>query len=388
MEKMNRIYRAAAGIILAVSFALTGCGGDDGATYIFPEPKGPKFNYPSSVVAVNATDLYVADTTNHTIRKVVIGAGTATVSTIAGKAGVSGTLDDPDGLKARFHYPFGITTDGTYLYVADTYNHAIRRIELVNGNVTTLAGTKGTKGYNNAIGTAALFYRPFGIAWDGTAQKLYVADTYNHVIRTVDLTAGPTYGNVGFLAGTPETSGYSNGAAATAKFAAPIGVATDGSGTAVYVGDTGNNEIRKIDIGLATVTSLAGDHTVSSPGSSDGTGATALFYKPTGLAFFGPNLFVADSYNHTIRQVVVATGNTTTLSGTATEFYHTAKEANQNTLFRFPQAIATWDGATLYVADTYGHILRKLAIGPPNTLSILVGVPLVNGSADGVYPPP
>ena len=123
----------------------------------------------------------MADTSNHTIRQVVIATGV--VTTLAGTAGSSGSTD-ATGTAAMFRSPYGITTDGTNLYVTDGDNHTIRKIVIATGVVTTLAGTAGLSGSTDATGTAARFYYPFGITTDGT--NLYVADGDNQTIRVID----------------------------------------------------------------------------------------------------------------------------------------------------------------------------------------------------------
>ena len=120
----------------------------------------------------------MADQLNHKIRKIVIASGA--VTTLAG-SGTAGAIDGT-GTTASFYNPFGLTTDGTNLYVADTYNHKIRKIVIASGVVTTLAGT-GTIGAIDGTGTATTFNYPFGITSDGTS--LYVADQSNHKIRKI-----------------------------------------------------------------------------------------------------------------------------------------------------------------------------------------------------------
>jgi sugar lactone lactonase YvrE len=121
----------------------------------------------------------VADQRNNLIRKIVISTGA--VTTVAG-TGSSGSANGT-GTSASFNYPNGITTDGTNLYVGDTSNHLIRKIVISTGVVTPLAGT-GDNGSANGTGTSASFYNPFGITTDGT--NLYVVDTNNHRIRKIE----------------------------------------------------------------------------------------------------------------------------------------------------------------------------------------------------------
>ena len=130
-------------------------------------------------ITTDGENLYVADTGNNRIRKIVIDNGT--VTTLAGSS--QGYTDNAIGTSASFNGPRGITTDGENLYVVDYGNHLIRKIVISTGAVTTLAGT-GSSGSANGTGTSASFYRPWGITTDGT--NLYVADTYNHLIRKIE----------------------------------------------------------------------------------------------------------------------------------------------------------------------------------------------------------
>ena len=119
-------------------------------------------------ITTDGTNLYVADMYNHRIRKIVIDNGT--VTTLAGSS--QGASDNATGTSASFDNPMGITTDGTNLYVADNGNDRIRKIVIDNGTVTTLAGS--SQGSTDATGTSASFNNPHGITTDGT--NLYVAD--------------------------------------------------------------------------------------------------------------------------------------------------------------------------------------------------------------------
>jgi DNA-binding beta-propeller fold protein YncE len=114
------------------------------------------------------------------IRKIVIATGQ--VSTIAGTAGTFGSTDGV-GASARFGYAQGVTCDGTNLYVADSYSHTIRTIVLATGEVTTLAGTAGTPGSTDSTGSGASFNNPQGITSNG--RMLYVADSSNNTIRRI-----------------------------------------------------------------------------------------------------------------------------------------------------------------------------------------------------------
>ena len=293
------------------------------------------------------------------------------VSTLAGAAGFSGTTDGT-GTTAQFNLPQGITSDGTNLYVADTSNHTIRKIVIATGAVTTLAGTAGSAGSTDGTGAAARFSSPAGITTDGT--NLYVADTSNHTIRQIVISTGV----VTTLAGTAGSANSTDGTGAAARFSYPAGITTDGpTGLNLYVADAGNHTIRQIVISTGVVTTLAG--TAGSANSTDGTGAAARFNGPQGITTDGTNLYIADTVNHTIRQIVISTGVVTTLAGTAGSASST-DGTGAAARFNGSQGI-TSDGTNLYVADTGNHTIRKIAAG--GVVTTVEGAAGTSGTTDG-----
>ncbi|WP_434626890.1 hypothetical protein [Chromobacterium sp. CV08] len=217
------------------------------------------------------------------------GTNSATVTVLAG-SGATGSADG-QGVGASFNSPLGVAVDaGSNVYVADTGNNLIRKID-PSGNVVTLAGS-GTPGSANGQGTSASFNSPAGIVID-SGGNLYVAEAGNGLIRKID----PS-GNVVTFAGSGGP-GSADGQGTSASFNAPTGLAIDGSGN-IYVADSGNNLIRKIDRN-ANVVTLAGSGTA---GSADGQGAAASFNGPTGIALDGSgNVYVTDQLNNLIRKL-------------------------------------------------------------------------------------
>ena len=205
-----------------------------------------RFNTPSGIAVTSLGTVYVADTYNHTVRVVT---PEGVVTTLAGLAGNTGSVDGT-GNTARFFYPYGVTIDsiGT-VHVADTFNHTIRRIQ-AGGVVTTLAGLAGARGTTNSTGAAARFAYPFAIALDNVGT-LYVADSFNHAIRKID-----TVGNVSTLAGNAGAPGTTDGTGVAALFNQPSGLTVDSSGN-VYVADTYSNTIRRVT-SVGVVTTMAG----------------------------------------------------------------------------------------------------------------------------------
>jgi sugar lactone lactonase YvrE len=248
-------------------------------------------------------NVYVAD--GHAIRRI---STDRTVTTIVGRVGEWGTRDGADTI-ARFNNPQGLAVDAAgNVYVADRDNHTIRKIT-PEGMVSTVAGAAGSAGASDGRGPKARFFRPSGIAVDA-AGNLFVSDTRNYTIRRIS-----PAGVVSTLAGRAEQDGSQNGPATVARFSFPQGIAVDTLGN-VYVADTFSHAIRKISAG-GSVTTLAGQSSPPTMGSSDGSGASARFAYPSGLSIDkGGNLYVADSHSLTIRKIM-PDGTVTTLAGLA-----------------------------------------------------------------------
>lgn len=258
------------------------------------------FSNPTGITT-DGTNLYITDSGNNNIRKVVI--ATAQVTTIAGPdnavcaaspAGIcpSGTIDGT-GSAARFTRPSGITTDNTNLFVTDG-NGTIRKIVIATGQVTTFAGTSNLAvgGFADGVGTAAMFFSPRGIVTDGT--NLYVADLNNHIIRKIVIATA----QVTTIGGTAGMWGFADGIGAAAQFHSPSYLTTDG--VSLFITDSVNYTVRKLDLATTQVTTLAGVR--GGPGYADGTGATAQF-NSNGITTDGRNLYVADTANNNIRKI-------------------------------------------------------------------------------------
>lgn len=325
-----------------------------------------RFFNPRGVAVDTAGNVYVADQTNSTIRKIT---PAGVVSTLAGSAGVTGSADGT-GSAARFYDPNGVTVDTAgNVYVADTSNFNIRKITPA-GVVSTLAGLAGSTGSADGTGSAARFFVPYGVAVDGTGN-VYVADTYNDTIRKIT-----PAGVVSTLAGLAGSQGSADGTGSAARFNFPDGVAVDGKGN-VYVADTTNNTIREITP-ARVVSTLAG--LASAPGSDDGTGIFARFSHPNDVAVdTAGNVYVADTDNDTIRKVTPA-GVASTLAGLAGS-QGSADGTGGAARFIFPEGVAVDTTGNVYVADTYNYTIRKIT--PAGVVTTVAGLARNQGSTDG-----
>jgi sugar lactone lactonase YvrE len=360
-ETIRRVTAAGVVTTLAGSPGLSGSA--DGA--------GPaaRFFSPAGMTVDSAGNLYVVELGNETLRKIT---ADGVVTTLAGTPGMSGSADGT-GPAARFSDPAGMTVDSAgNLYVADTTNDTLRKVT-ADGVVTTLAGTPDMSGSADDTGPAARFNRPAGVAVDG-AGNVYVADAANDTLRKV--TAD---GVVTTLAGAAGMSGSADGAGPAARFFDPSSVAVDGAGN-VYVVDRGNHTLRKVTA-AGVVTTLAG--TPGMPGSADGAGPAARFNSPTGVAVDGAgNVYVADASNYIIRKVT-ADGVVTTLAGTAGRF-GSVDGVGPAARFGYPMGVAADSAGNLYVTDHFSYVLRKVTAD--GVVTTLAGTGGMSGSADGKGP--
>jgi hypothetical protein len=331
--------------LLVLPLVLVACGGGGGgsstpATAII----GLTLDSPAS-----PTKLYVANADNQTIQ--VVDLTTNAVTTLAGLAGNAGSTNGT-GTAARFYEPFALTSLGGDVYVADTNNYIIRKVTTA-GVTSTLAGTAGTFGSADGTGTAAMFGVAKGIT--GAGNYLYVLDTYNQTVRKVDITSGAVTTIAGY-AGTVGSADNATGSAA--RFNYPFGITVDASSN-LYITDTLNQTIRVISAAGA-VTTLAG--TVGTSGSADGTGTAAKFNNPAGIATDGTNLFIADSSNHVIRKVVISSGVVTTFAGTAGTV-GSADGTGTAAKFNTPTGLTMDNAGNLYVSDQWYSKVRKITSG-------------------------
>lgn len=392
-----------------------------------------RFDSPQGI-AIDASDnLYVADTGNHTIRKIT---PAGVVTTFAGLARVTGNVDGATG-NARFNRPRGIASDpSNILFVTDAGNSAVRKIT-PGGIVSTLAGNllfPETEDLNafvpltygavaadaagNVYVSAYLFSqtetddtdfwrnsrtyyagRLQRIAPDGTVGPLFDTMITRYFDGRVDHSgvsslewdpAGSLVMSLGWrirrynpvtrdavtLAGDG-TVGAADGPASAAKFSSTFSVALGRDGT-IHIADSGNNVVRRLSNG--TVSTVAGLALESATNNIDGSGAAARFAAPAGAAIDASgNLYVADPVAHCIRQITPA-GVVTTFAGSPGS-WGTDNGTGTNARFNRPTAVAIDQAGNLYVTDSGNHTIRKIT--PARETTTLAGAPTATGTYDG-----
>ena len=369
------IYAAVGYLFSTIAGLASGEGFADGTN------GAARFSNPAGVVVDTAGNLYLADTGNSVIRKLASTGTNWAVTTIAGLAGSFGSADGTNS-DARFNYPVGLAVDSSNnLYVTDQVNSTIRKLTPAGTNwvVSTIAGVAGYYGTNNGTGSSARFYYPAGIAVD-SACIVYVADQVNSTIRK--LAPVGTNWVVSTIAGLAGSPGGANGTNTASRFYWPGDIAVDSS-TNLYVADTFNSTIRKLSpVGTNwVVTTIAGQ--LGFPGSADGTNNAAQFNGPTALAVGGGgDLYVADTYNSTIRKLTSVGTNwvVNTIGGLAGSSGAT-DGTNSTSRFDYPQGVAVDNNGSVYVADTANATVRQ---GVPYVAAPIpafaVGIESVNGA--------
>jgi len=329
-----------------------------------------QLNEPGGVSIDSLGNLYIADTDDSKIRCVVVTSGgcfssalpVGSITSVAGNgtAGYSG--DNAAATSAQLNLPQGLYVDGTgNVFIADTNNSVVREVLESTGTIQTVAGVQyafeGACSFSGDFGpaTSAGLCLPEGVGLDNLGN-LFIADTQNHAIREVSA------GTIQTVAGTGGTAGYAGngGAATSALLDMPIGVYLDGSNN-LFLADTGNSVVREVSGG--TIQAYAGNHTLGYSG--DGGAAThGALNAAGGVAVDASgNVFVADTYNHVIREIVKATGNIVTAAGNGTPCsapYSSCGDGGAATSahLNVPQGVFVDTLGDIYIADTGDFAIR------------------------------
>jgi len=342
-NRVRRVDLATGTITTFAGTGVAGFGGDGGPATAahFIRPIG---------VALRSGNIYIADTTNNRVRRVDLATGTITTFAGTGVAGFGG--DGGPATAAQLNAPNGLALDSGNLYIAEAVGQRVRRVDLATGTITTFAGT-GVAGFggNGGPAAAALLNGPLCLALD--SANLYVAEYSNNRVRRVDLATG----TITTFAGTGVAGfGGDGGPATAAQLNGPTYVA-GGSGN-LYISENNNNRVRRVDLATGTITTFAGTGTVGSAG--DGGPATAAELRsPGGLAVDSGNVYIADTANHRVRRVDLATGAITTFAGTGVAGFGGNSGPATAAQFNFPVGLALSSG-NLYIADAGNNRVRRV----------------------------
>lgn len=298
-----------------------------------------RFHSPGAMSIDGAGNLYVADQSGSTLRKITPAGVTTTLTTALG-------------------YVTGIAVDGAgTVYLAESSNVICRLTG--DGALAVIAGTAGIGGSANGTGPAARFNSPSALAIDA-AGALYVCDSGNYTIRKIS-----PAGVVTTLAGLAGVSGTADGPGSLARFVNLQGIVVDATGY-LFVVDRGSNTVRKITP-AGEVSTLAGTSNSYYDGNGDGTGSAAHFNYPTGLALDSAGtLYVTESNYHTVRRVSAA-GVVTTVLGLRS-VAGIADATGTDARFYGPTGIAVNAAGDLFVSDTGNHTLRRATYIPSPTI--------------------
>jgi hypothetical protein len=377
---------------------------------------------PTGIFLDSSSDIFIADDLNSAIREVSGG----NISTFAGNTTLGWSGDGGSATSAALNSPFGVFVDGAgNLYIADTYNSAIREVSAANGNIQTLAGI-GRPCFTNSCGDGstaitARLDQPYGVfLYSG---NIYVADTQNSAIRVINPGASAINidgisiapGDIQTVAGTLGSDGYSGDghAATSAELNEPYGLTVDASGN-IYIADSENAVIRVVNVGSSAIT-IAGvtiqPHTIqtvagsggacsdAASGCGDGGAATsALLNLPTSLALdVNGNIYIADALNNAIRVVNVGTSSITVAGATiaAGNIQTVAGVLGQNgyagdgglatsALLNTPFGVYLDSFGNIYIGDVNNSAIREVVtVASPSFIQTIAGTGVPGFSGDG-----
>jgi trimeric autotransporter adhesin len=334
--------------------------------------------YPYGIAVDGSGNIYIADQGNNRIRKVTASTGIITTIAGTGTAGFSG--DGAAATSAKLNNPAAIAVDGSgNVFISDQYNQRIRKITASTGYISTIAGT-GTYGYSGdgSAATSATFQNPTGIELDASGN-IYIADLFNHVIRKITASTGV----ISTIAGSGSAGFSGDGSSATtANLNYPTDIGLDDSGN-LYISVQYSHRIRKVSAATGNISTVAGTGTAAF-GGDGGLATAAQVNYPTGVTSdAGGNLYIADRENHRIRFIcnyltkptvvspvtycIGATASALSATGTSLKWYTTAIGGTGSTTAPTPST-ATSGTVKYYVASVSPYGCE----GPRDSIAVVV----------------
>lgn len=316
---------------------------------------GASLNSPGDVALDAAGNIFIADTLNDRIRRVDALSGF--ISTVAGTGANGFSGDGGPATRASLAHPGGLDLDAAgNLFIADTGNHRIRRVDAATGIISTVAGdgTDGLSG-DGGLAVAASLNNPNAAALDATGN-LFIADVGNNRIRRVDVATGI----ISTVAGNGDRGfGGDDGPAIDASLGFPDGMAFDIAGN-LFIAELLNNRIRRVDGATGVISTVAGNG-ASGVGGDGGLATSANLWRPQGVAFdFTGNMFIADHVNQRIRRVNAATGIIATVAGNRSFGYSGYSVPATDASIFVPRGVAIDAGGNLFIADSGNRRVRRV----------------------------
>jgi DNA-binding beta-propeller fold protein YncE len=314
-------------------------------------------NQPFDVALDQQGNLYFADMGNHCVRRVERRSGIITTVAGTSEAGYAG--DGGPATKAQFNSPYGIALDAANnLYIIDRLNACIRMVEAATGIIRTIAGT-GQPGYSGDGGPAwlAQLQEPNDIALDGKGGA-YIADVRDHRIRVVDLASGV----ITTFAGTGQAGSCGDGGPASrAALCGPRALAFGPTG-ALYICLRNDHKVRQVDMRTATISTVAGTGAQGYTGDH-GPALQATFNGPKEIAVDRhDNIFLVDTENHCIRRIDAASGLVTTVAGMGQSGGGGDGGPATAAMLKRPHGVCVDEAGNLYIGDSENHRIRFVSV--------------------------
>ncbi len=336
---------------------------------------------PNGVALDTAGNLFINDFVNLRIRRV--DAATGIISTVAGNGSLGFSGDGGPATSGSLLNPLGVALDtASNLFIADSGNQRIRRVDTATGIISTVAGN-GFTGFNGDgdLATNARLDRPTDVALD-TAGNIFVADWRSNRIRRVDVATGV----ISTVAGNGRLGFNGDGGPATsASLNNPSGVAVDATGN-LFFADVDNNRIRRVDTATGIISTVAGNGITGFSGDGD-LAINARLNRPTDVALDTVgNLFISDRLNHRIRRVDAATGVISTVAGNG--IFGVSGDGGPATSARLaaPISIAVDPaGSTLFIDDFSNHRIRRVRLTTQPPVADLVFAPPLIANASAAF---